>query len=309
LRLATSAVAVVIGLVLACVIFGQPALYLGHARQQWNALFATRPAEPPAESPAQQVAQLQQQVAQLEQQVTQLRDQLVASQSAADQGRQQLAALQQQLSASQAATDQARQQIAALQQPPPAAPPDRPASPLPAASGPDRREALKIPALTLPKPKIETATARVEPDDMQSVLSRLRQRPYTASPPENALQQGENRPSTDAARAPSLARKRLEMARVALMNGRIDDARRLLQEVQVQLVFRPVSPGAEDAPAAGQGASDVARALGSLSSNDTSQSQHYIERAMDEVAGGSPQGIESVSGPLTGGYAPAYPSR
>ncbi len=176
-------------------------------------------------------------------------------------------------------------------------------------SAPDRREAPKAPTQTLPKPKMETATARVEPDDMQSVLSRLRQRPYTASPTETAPQQGENRPSADAARAPSLARKRLEMARAALLNGRIDDARRLLQEVQVQLVFRPVSPGEEDAPAAGQGASNVARALGSLSSNDTSQSQHYIERAMDDVAGANPQGIESASGPLTGGYAPAYPSR
>jgi hypothetical protein len=303
LRLATSAVAVLVGLVLACVIFGQPTLYVAHARQQWNALFATRPAEPPGESPAQQVDQLQQQV-------MQLKDQLLASQSAADQGRQQLAALQQQLSASQAAADQSRQQLAALQQQQqPAAPPDRPASPVPTGSGPDRHEALKAPPPTLPRARMETATARVDPDDMQSVLSRLRQRPYTASPPENVVQQGENRPLTDAARAPSLARKRLEMARVALINGRVDDARRLLQEVQVQLVFRPVSPGAEDAPAAGQGASDVARALGSLSSNDTSQSQHYIERAMDEVAGASPQAIESASGPLTGGYAPAYPSR
>jgi hypothetical protein len=27
------------------------------------------------------------------------------------------------------------------------------------------------------------------------------------------------------------------------------------------------------------------------------------------VAGASPPGIENASGPLTGGYAPAYPSR
>jgi hypothetical protein len=38
-------------------------------------------------------------------------------------------------------------------------------------------------------------------------------------------------------------------------------------------------------------------------------SQHYIERAMDDVSGTNPQLTESVSGPLTGGYAPAYPSR
>ncbi len=99
------------------------------------------------------------------------------------------------------------------------------------------------------------------------------------------------------------------MARAALMSGRIDDARRLLQQVQLQLVFRPVGSGDVDAPNAGQGASDVAKALGALGGNDTLQSQHYIERAMDDVAGASRQETENTSDMQLGGYAPAYPPR
>jgi hypothetical protein len=345
LRLATSAVAVITGLVLAAVIFGQPALYVGHARQRWNALFVdtrpvdtrpvdprpvvdtrpvvdSRPADPGHDPRAPQAAELQQQVieltgqlaasqsatAQARQQFATLEQQLAESQTATNEGRQQLTALQQQLAATQAAADQARQQVAALQQQlAPAA--DRSANPAGAVSTPEHHEAPKPPPPPLPKPKIETAAPRTDPDDMQSVMSRLRQRPYSAAAADNAAQQSETRPTTEATHPPSLARKRLEMARQALMNGRVDDARRLLQEVQVQLVFRPVSPGADDAPAAGQGAFDVARALGSLSGTDTSLSQHYIERAMDDVAGANSQVTESVSGPLTGGYAPAYPTR
>jgi hypothetical protein len=99
------------------------------------------------------------------------------------------------------------------------------------------------------------------------------------------------------------------MARAALMNRRVDDARRLLQQVQLQLVFRPVGSGDIDASSAGQGASDVANALGALGGNDTLQSQHYIERAMEDVAGANRQEIESASAMRLGGYAPAYPPR
>ncbi len=309
MRLAISAVAVVVGLVLACVIFGQPALYVSEARQQWNSLFAGRPAAsadaalsvPPAAEVQQQVTALRDELAahqaasdQDHQQLAALQQQVSASQAAAEQARQQLAALQQQLAASQAATDQARQQLVAAQQ-----------LPLP----PERRDVPKPPVPPLaPKPKAETAAARLEPDDMSSVLARLRQRPYGAAQPDNAAQQGDARPVAEGPRPPSLARQRLERARTALLDGRIDDARRLLQEVQVQLVFRPVGPGADDAPPAGQGAAAVARALGSLG-GDPAQSQQLIERAIEEVAGASPPGIENASGPLTGGYAPAYPSR
>jgi hypothetical protein len=270
--------------------------------------------------PGQQVAQVQQQVTALRdelaaslaasdqdhQQLAVLQQQVAASQAAADQARQQLAALQQQLAASQAAADQARQQLVTSQQVP--VPPDRPAIPPAAAgSGPERRDMPKPPPPPpVPKPKAEVATARVEPDDMPSVLARLRQRPYGAAQPDSAAQP---EPAVaEAPRPPSLARQRLERARTALLSGRIDDARRLLQEVQVQLVFRPVGPGADDTPTAGQGAAAVARALGSLG-GDPAQSQQYIERAIEEVAGASPQGIESASGPLPGGYAPAYPPR
>jgi hypothetical protein len=293
LRFALSALAGIAGLLLlAGAILGQPQLYVSQARQQWGALFGSSHPDPEADALALQVAQLRQQTAQLN-------DQLAASRTAADKARQELAALQQQR--------------------PLVAPPDRPdpdtsQTPLVTAperrevlTVPDRREALKAPPspLPLPKPKAEAPPARFETDNAQSVLARLRQRPGTAPLPVDTPPPAEPpRPSP-----PSPSRQRLELARLALINGRIDDARRLLQEVQLQLVFRPVGPGVEDAPSAGQGASDVARALGALSSNDRSQSQRYIERAMDAVAGTSPQVVESAPGPVPGGYAPAYPSR
>ena len=53
---------------------------------------------------------------------------------------------------------------------------------------------------------------------------------------------------------PSPSIPRLAAARAALANGRIDDARRLLQEAQLQLVFRPVNAADEDPPLVGKGA-------------------------------------------------------
>jgi hypothetical protein len=122
-RFALSAVVGLSGLVLlACAIFGQPALYLRAARQQWSALVEPRsdgpstlqngspaPTAPREVAADQAVETLTQQVAQLQQQVTQLRDQLANSQSAADEARHQLAS-------GQAAVKEVRQQLASVRQ-------------------------------------------------------------------------------------------------------------------------------------------------------------------------------------------------
>jgi len=266
LRITLSAVAALAGLLLlSFAIFGQPELYLHQMRQQWSTVAD-------GASPDQEAEALALQVAQLQQLLMQLKGQLVASQAAADQANQQLASLRQQQAA---------------------APPVRGDSQVAVATEP-----------APPKPRQEAATPRIEPDDMQAVLSRLRQRPAASTQPADAPSAVEAPNPT-----PSPSRQRLALARAALVNGRIDDARKLLQEVQLQLVFRPVNPAGDDPPAAGQGAFNVARALGSLSSNDTGQSRRYIERAMDEMAGGNAQTVDNVPGPLPGGYAPAYPPR
>ena len=278
MRITLSAVAALAGLLLlSFAIFGQPELYLHQMRQQWSTVADGAPPDQEAEALALQVAQLQQLL-------MQLKGQLVASQAAADQANQQLASLRQQQAA---------------------APPVRGDSQVAVATEPARREMPKPPPPPAPpKPRQEAATPRIEPDDMQAVLSRLRQRPAASTQPADAPSAVEAPNPT-----PSPSRQRLALARAALVNGRIDDARKLLQEVQLQLVFRPVNPAGDDPPAAGQGAFNVARALGSLSSNDTGQSRRYIERAMDEMAGGNAQTVDNVPGPLPGGYAPAYPPR
>jgi len=312
LRITISFVAGLAGLVLlGCAIFGQPKLYFREVRQQWNALVEPSPADvvPPAPAPSDPEGDsIAQQVERLQQQVMQLRDQLAAAQFAADQARQQLASLQQQQAVmppgSQLASSQASQQSAYSQPQQTVLPVDRTADQTTNPVGAERHEAPKPPPP--PKSGTDKASARVEPADMQAVLARLRQRPTPlAQPVDNpALSEPPNRPPL-----PSPSRKRLAMARAALMNGRIDDARRLLQQVQLQMVFRPVGSGDFDAASAGQGASDVANALGALGGNDTLQSQHYIERAMDDVAGANQQETESASDTRLGGYAPAYPPR
>jgi hypothetical protein len=102
---------------------------------------------------------------------------------------------------------------------------------------------------------------------------------------------------------------RLVAARSALASGQVEDARRLMQQAQLQLVFRPIdSPGAGPA-AAGKAASDVARALEALSANDIPRSRRYVEVAIDDVSGTGTNAPVQESGMRPTGYAPAYPSR
>ena len=89
----------------------------------------------------------------------------------------------------------------------------------------------------------------------------------------------------------------------------MEEARRLLQEAQLQLVFRPIDATGEDQASAGKRAADVAHALEAMSANDLQLSRRYIEAALGNSS-------VTASGPPTqqsdrrlSGYAPAYPGR
>jgi hypothetical protein len=101
----------------------------------------------------------------------------------------------------------------------------------------------------------------------------------------------------------------LSAARVALANGQIEEARRLLQQAQLQLVFRPVNAAGEDSPLARKGAADVARALDALSANDAPLGRRYIDTAVADLSGNGTNPPVQESEMRTTGYAPAYPSR
>ncbi|HQT78749.1 MAG: hypothetical protein B7Z80_20630 [Rhodospirillales bacterium 20-64-7] len=167
---------------------------------------------------------------------------------------------------------------------------------VPPRTAPPARVAVArpVPPLVLPPPRPET-------DDSQSVLARLRQ----AGPqPLPVPRPAENRPP-----ATSPALPRLTAARSALASGHTDDAVRLLQEAQLQLVFRPIDAPGADPEATGQGASDVARALEALSANNIPASRRYIDRAMADLNGIKTTPSAAFPGSGATGYAPAYPPR
>src|SRR6185437_10276316 len=70
-------------------------------------------------------------------------------------------------------------------------------------------------------------------------------------------------------------RNGLVQARDALNAGRVQEAQRLLQVVQLQLVFRP--SGQADRV---QGAGEVGRTLAALAAGDTGQARRYLDQAI-----------------------------
>jgi hypothetical protein len=163
------------------------------------------------------------------------------------------------------------------------------------AAATERRE----PAARTPPPP---SRPRPETEDAQSVLARLRQAAPAAQPLADQAQPPAERP----VRGPSPWLRRLFAARSALAAGQIEDARRLLQEVQLQLVFRPLG-AADESVGASRATQDVARALDSLGGNDLTQSRAYIDRAIGDSNGRPSEsaGRDWVS--PRSGYAPAYP--
>ncbi|HVY15663.1 MAG TPA: hypothetical protein VHB27_10555 [Rhodopila sp.] len=99
---------------------------------------------------------------------------------------------------------------------------------------------------------------------------------------------------------------RLRAARADLSAGRIEAARRQLQQVQLSLVFRPAGEDSwYDA-----GAANVGRALGALGQEDVRGSASFVDRAIADLT--RPPGTLAPPAPaheLAGGYAPAYPPR
>ncbi|HEX2943325.1 MAG TPA: hypothetical protein VHO91_19890 [Rhodopila sp.] len=177
------------------------------------------------------------------------------------------------------------------------APPDSAAPASPRATSPTRMAAARpVPPPVLPPPRPST-------DDSQSVLARLRQGGPQPQPLE-LPRPAENRPPVASPALP-----RLSAARSALASGRADDAVRLLQEAQLQLVFRPIDTPGADPAATGQGASDVARALEALSANNVPASMRYIDHAMADLNGVKTASPTAYSGSGSTGYAPAYPPR
>jgi hypothetical protein len=173
-----------------------------------------------------------------------------------------------------------------------------------------RQAALKVAsqkAIPAPPPLPQPSPPRQEPDDTQSVLARLRQLSPAAPP----VQQADVPPVPEARprvkSSPLLPR--LGAARAALANGQIEEARRLLQQAQLQLVFGPVDGTGEGTANAGKGAMDVARALDALSANDVPLSRRYIEVAVGDLSGTPTSPPIQETARRASGYAPAYPPR
>jgi hypothetical protein len=92
------------------------------------------------------------------------------------------------------------------------------------------------------------------------------------------------------------------MARSALQAGRIEEARQYLEEAQLQLVFRPITPTADDSPGPSRVAGDVASALSMLGAGHTDGALQYVSRAMDEAhSGGFPSPQDHGYGRPNGG--------
>ncbi len=150
---------------------------------------------------------------------------------------------------------------------------------------------------------------------MKAALERLRHAqpglaPDLASPQPDIAPRGHAAPVTRGTDSPYARparqagpRSRLEMAREALTGGRVDEARQYLEQAQMQLVFRPVTPTGEDAPGGSRMASDVASALSMLGAGNGSGALQYIDRAMTETrpAGNPPA---ASTGRLPYGGAP-----
>jgi hypothetical protein len=148
---------------------------------------------------------------------------------------------------------------------------------------------------------------------MEAALDRLRHAPPDAAPqgappsPAIAARGG----NSSATQVPDAAygqprqlgpHARLEMARAALVAGRIEEARQYLEEAQLQLVFRPVTPTGDEATGGSRVAGDVASALSMLGAGNIGGALGYIGRAMEQARPGGyppPPGY-SYGGPYGG---------
>ena len=188
---------------------------------------------------------------------------------------------------------------------------DNPTRAEPAINEPNTPPPQKLAVLRPPPPPSlpQQASGQQDFNDTELVLARLRQ----LAPAPTQAEQTSAQPTSEirprpVQPPPSPSMPKLVAARAALVSGRIDDARRMLQEAQLQLVFRPVSAPGEAPPGADRGSSDVAHALEALSANNVALSRRYIDVAVADLSGATTQPVQEPQYPA-GGYAPAYPSR
>jgi predicted nucleic acid-binding Zn-ribbon protein len=202
-----------------------------------------------------------------------------------DAAREELANVQQQRTAEQAAIDRLKAAHAQL------------AFAAGSATNTDRRAAAPArPVSRNASPPDASAAGSAE-----SVLDRLRQQPAAqpAAAPAQAV--------TPAFREPRhiSSRERLMMARDALAGGRTADARQLLEEAQLQLVFRPVGPDDGAPPPGNPEARLVADALRSLGAGDPQRAITAVDQAL---AGGqaAPAGSPYSASPRVSLRGPSY---
>ncbi len=139
------------------------------------------------------------------------------------------------------------------------------------------------PAVAPPPPprsaQASVKPAPAEPDARQAVLARLRRQVPSRV---DTSRVDTVQVASDAPR-PASPRQRLMDARTALAAGRTDEAQHLLEQAQVQLVLRPVSPS-QDAPATGSvAAGQVAEALSMLGAGDVLHAIRYINLAVAQA--------------------------
>jgi hypothetical protein len=139
---------------------------------------------------------------------------------------------------------------------------------------------------------------------MEAALDRLRHDPNGATPDAASPESDRARPAEEASAmrgaqsTPAQTREigpraRLGMARAALSAGRVEEARQYLEEAQLQLVFRPVTPSGDDAPGTSRVAGDVASALSMLGAGNANGALQYVDRAMGEAR---PAGLPTQQG-------------
>jgi hypothetical protein len=211
---------------------------------------------------------------------------------------------------------QASVQPAALPLPPPLPPnPPPPSPPIAAdASAPSLPQAAAQTGAPIagrlaagnPERGRSQLTEQSDSGALQAALERLRHEPRAAAPqapppgPDNTARGDDAAPmrSADAAfgQAPRQngPRVRLGLARDALQAGRIEEARQYLEQAQLQLVFRPVTPTGDESPGHSRIAGDVASALSMLGAGNTDGALQYLNRAMAETQPGGlppPQGF------------------
>jgi hypothetical protein len=255
--------------------------------------------------------ELQRQVQGLQAKVAQETQDMSALRGQADSARRALDALRQQQAANQAQSDQARQaaqreieasqqraadavkQVAAQQAAldklkieaelakaragSPGAP-QQDVKPAPTARAEPPQAAPKIAARAAPS---SSRPAPPDPDSPEAVVNKLRRQaePYS----QVALDAANARPVVPAEQRSAPSRQRLRDARAALAAGRIDEARSVLEQAQVQLVLRPVGPD-ENGPNTGSvAAGQVAEALSMLGAGDVPRAMRYIELAMAQM--------------------------